>query len=341
MGIQIDRIDTPTAPESVLRELADYYEVVEAEERPGDPPTPHAMQYAHWRNLLPHQPVKRWVVRDAGRVVAAAVAAYDLEQNLENGFGRLHVHPEHRGRGHARRLAEPLFDELEGAGRIRIDTYIKNDAPAEDLAARLGMKAVYGEKRSRLRIEDLDHDLMRGWMERASERGSNYRIEYFQSPLPDDMIEQFCELTLVMNTAPREDFEEEDEVLTPQMWRDMERSAADSENQIHVIIAIHEPTGDYAGYTVMNTQGLQPDLAWQWDTGVHPEHRNKGLGRWIKAAMIEKVVSDYPEMSRVDTYNAGSNESMLNINTEMGFRQVLLTRVWQGELATARKRFGV
>jgi mycothiol synthase len=341
MGIQIESIDTLTAPNSVLRDLADYYDVIEAEERPGDPPTPRPMQYADWRNLLPLQPVKRWVVRDGGQVVAAAVAAYDLEQNLENGFGRLHVHPEHRGRGHARRIAGPLFDELEGAGRTRVDTYIKNDAPAEDLAARLGMKAVYEEKRSRLRIDDLDHDLMRSWIERASERGSEYRVEYFRSPIPDEMIEQYCDLALVMNTAPREDFEEEDEVLTPQMWRDLEKSAADSKSQIHVMIAIHEPTGDYAGYTTMKTQDLQPDLAWQWDTGIHPEHRNKGLGRWVKAAMIEKVVVDYPAVARLDTYNAGSNEPMLNINVAMGFRTLLLTRIWQGDLATARQRFDV
>lgn len=341
MGYQIERIDTPTAPISVLRDLAAYYDIIEAEELPGDPPTPRAMQYAEWRNLLPAQPVKRWVLRDGAEVVAAAVVSYDLEQNLENGFGRLHVHPDHRGRGHARRIAEPLFDELQLAGRTRIDTYIKNDAPSEDLAARLGLKAVYGEKRSRLIIEDLDHSLMHRWIERSSERGSDYRVDYVQSPLPEEMIEKFCDLTLVMNTAPREDFEQEDEVLTPQTWRDMEKSAADSKGQIHVLIAVHEPTDEYAGYTVMKTEDLQPDLAWQWDTGVHPAHRNKGLGRWLKAVMIEKVTADYPAITRVDTYNAGSNAPMLNINVAMGFRPILLTRVWQGELATARERFGV
>lgn len=341
MGIQIEPIDTPSAPESALRDLADYYDVIEAEERPEDPPTPRAMQYAEWRNLLPSQPVKRWVLRDGGQVVAAAVAAYDLEQNLENGFGRLHVHPDHRGRGHARRIAEPLFDELQRAGCIRIDTYIKNEAPAEDLAARLGMKAVYGEKRSRLRIADLDHDLMRAWVERSTERASDYRVVYHRSPLPEEILEDFCKLTYVMNTAPREEFEEEDEIVTPQMWRDMEKSATDSESQLHTMIAVHEPTGDFAGYTVLKTQDLQPDLAWQWDTGVHPDHRNRGLGRWVKAAMIERVVADYPGVDRVDTYNAGSNEPMLNINIEMGFRPFFLTSVWQGELATARERFGV
>ncbi|MFZ0013775.1 MAG: GNAT family N-acetyltransferase, partial [Acidimicrobiia bacterium] len=168
MGIQIDEIDTPTAPESVLRELADYYGVIEAEDRPGDPPTPFAMMVADWRNLLPHLPVKRWALREDGVVVGSAVVVYDLEQNLQNGFGRINVHPDHRKRGYARMLARPMFDELEAAERTRFDTWVKQDDPAEDLCAKVGLKAVYGEKRSRLTIEDLDRELMAEWIERSA-----------------------------------------------------------------------------------------------------------------------------------------------------------------------------
>jgi GNAT superfamily N-acetyltransferase len=110
---------------------------------------------------------------------------------------------------------------------------------------------------------------------------------------------------------------------------------------LHTYIAVHQPTQEYVGYTTIKTQELQPDLAWQWDTGVHPEHRNRGLGRWLKAAMIDKIVADYPAMDRVDTFNAGSNEPMLDINIAMGFKPVHLSQAWQGDLATVRERWGV
>jgi hypothetical protein len=45
-------------------------------------------------------------------------------------------------------------------------------------------------------------------------------------------------------------------------------------------------------------------------------------------------------VTRVDTFNAGSNEPMLNINVAMGFRPIHLSRAWQGDLATARRRLG-
>lgn len=339
MGIEITRVDTAAAPESLLRELADYYVVVEAEDRPGDPPTPYEMQLADWRNLLPHLPITRWLLRENGAIVAVAVAVIETEQNLENGFGRVHVHPQHRGRGLARQIATPMFDYLEEAGRVRFDTWAKKDEPVEDLLAALGLKAVYGEKRSRLRIADLDMDLMARWITRAQERASDYELMYYMSPLPDDLVDDFCELADIMNTAPRDDYEVEDEVLTPQMWRDIERSVLESQCQLHNLIAVHRPSGAFAGYTQIKTQDLEPDLAWQWDTGVHPDHRNRGLGRWLKADLIRRIVEGFPVVARVDTFNAGSNEPMLNINVEMGFAPIHITNTWQGDLATVRKRF--
>ena len=338
MAFEIQPVDAPTAPESLLLELAGYYEIVEAEDMPGDPPTPAEVLIAHWRHFTTQHPVFRWLLRDDDGIAAVAVATYDTAQNLENAQGRVHVHPDKRGMGYARAIATPLLDLLEKEGRHRFDTWIKQGDPAEHLVRDLGLKSVYEEKRSRLSIASLDMGLMRSWVERARDRASDYELAYYESPLPDDLLEKFCDFAYVMNTAPREDYESEDEVLTPETWRDLEEKVVASKCRLHTIIAVHRPTGDFAGYTQLKTQDLQPELAWQWDTGVDPAHRNKGLGRWLKAAMIERIVADNPRLTRVDTYNAGSNEPMLNINVEMGFEPVHISHVWQGTLSTVRER---
>ena len=339
MGIRIDQIDTSTEPESVLRELAVYYAVLEAEEMPGDPPTPFEQRIADWRNVSVHYPDFRWVLRDEDRICAVAVAAFDRDQNLDNGYGRVHVHPEMRGRGYARAIAGPMFDLLQSEGRRRFDTMIVKDAPAETLARALGLKSVFKDQRSRVTLAELDMGLMDSWIERSRERALDYELVHYQSPLPDDVVERFCELVLVMNTAPREAFEEDDVVLTPAAWRELESHVIDSKCQLHNLIAVHKPTGEFAGYTQVKTQDLQPDLAWNWDTAVDPGHRNRGLGRWLKATMIQWIIATYPDLERVDTFNAGSNEPMLQINLEMGFEPVHVANAWQGELATVRKRF--
>ena len=339
MAIRIEPLDTRTASDSLLHELDDYYVAVEAEDMPGDPPTPRAMRIAEWRNLPDFQRIPRWVLRDGDDIAGSAVAVYDLQQNLQNGFARIHVHPQRRRQGLGRVLAGSVLDHLAGEGRVRVDTWVKHgEVPGETMAADFGMKSVYGEKRSRLNIAELDLELMRSWVDRAKERASDYELLYLKSPVPEEHLERLSALSAVMNTAPREDFEEEDEMVTPEMWRDIEDKTAAARGRLHNLVAIHRPTGEYAGYTQIKTQDLQPDLAWQHDTGVDPSHRNRGLGRWLKAAMILRIVADYPSIARVDTFNAGSNAPMLNINVAMGFRPIHLSNAWQGETATALER---
>ena len=51
----------------------------------------------------------------------------------------------------------------------------------------------------------------------------------------------------------------------------------------------------------------RPEVLGQGDTGVFPEYRNRGLGRWLKAPMIEKVLRHRPQVKRVHTGNTKSN----------------------------------
>lgn len=341
MRVHIEHIDTRNAAEALLTELAGLYDALDAEDLPGDPPTPNRKRIVDWRMAFARFPIRRWILRVDGSIVGAAVARYDIEENLQNGTGRIAVHPDHRGKGHARRLATPLFDHLEENGRTRLDTWITKGAPAEDLAGRLGLEPVLSERRSRLLVDEVDFDLMKSWIDRATDRATDYDLIVMNAPFPEQALGNFCTMMEIMNTAPLEDYEMEEEHITPEDWRDIEASVLEGQNQIHNLTAVHRRTGEFVGYTQLKTQDLQPDLAWQWDTGVHPDHRNKGIGRWLKAAMVMKIATEHPEVKRIDTENAGSNQPMLSINHAMGFKPIHESGVWQGDLATARTRFGV
>lgn len=142
-----------------------------------------------------------------------------------------------------------------------------------------------------------------------------------------------------MNTAPLEDYEQDDEVITPTVWRDIEEKMKISFCRLHTYIAVHRPTGDFVGSTSVSSDLLQVDQGWQWETVVHADHRNMGLCRWLKAAMIEKLAVESPVIERIDTWNAGSNEPMLNINIAMGFKPIFTANTWQGDLEIARGFF--
>lgn len=341
MGYSVEKLDTATAPESVLEELARLCDVIDEEELPGDPPTPTVARIEGWRHPREHWQTHYWVARDKGDIAAYAFVFYDRDQNLENAYFRFMVRPDLRKRGLARTLAGPLFDHLDDNGRSRITTWVMAGAGSEGFARMLGLKSVLQEKRSRLQIADVDVDLMNRWIDTAAERAADYELRQYQSPFPVEILQKYCDLAFVMNTAPLEDFEQEDEVLTPDKWRDTEKSVIASKKSLHTVIAVHKPSDEFAGFSTIQTHELDPSLAWQWDTGVDPAHRNKGLGRWLKAANILRIIEGFPSVDRVDTFNAGSNEPMLNINIEMGFKPIAVETQWQGRLNDAREALGV
>jgi GNAT superfamily N-acetyltransferase len=96
-----------------------------------------------------------------------------------------------------------------------------------------------------------------------------------------------------------------------------------------VLYARHVETGDLAGYTMVFWNPREPEILGQADTGVFPQYRGRGLGRWLKAATIEKVLRDRPQVKRIRTENANSNAPMLKINQELGFKLYKKLAVWQ------------
>jgi len=144
-----------------------------------------------------------------------------------------------------------------------------------------------------------------------------------------------------MNEAPFEDYVHDDEHVTPELWRSIERSLQSREDLLISYVARHAPTGEFVGFTNLNYQGLHPEQAWVWNTGIDPKHRNKGLGRWIKAAMMLEVLDNFPLIERMDTFNAGSNEAMLTINVAMGFKPLVVQVNWQGDTETMRSNLGI
>ena len=106
----------------------------------------------------------------------------------------------------------------------------------------------------------------------------------------------------------------------------------------------------YGGTVIVQDLAAPNSAQALWDTCQEKELavevliNNAGFGKVashvdVCPAEIERIVAEYPALEKVDTYNADSNEPMLNINVEMGFRPVHISNTWQGPLATVRERF--
>jgi GNAT superfamily N-acetyltransferase len=118
--------------------------------------------------------------------------------------------------------------------------------------------------------------------------------------------------------------------MTGDLWRTYERFYEERGDKGQLYIVRHRPSGDFAGFTMIFLTDYLPGLAFQSDTAVLDKHRNLGLGRLLKATMVKRLVAEHPEVTQIETGNAGSNQAMLGINVEMGFETVRTLTAWQG-----------
>lgn len=90
--------------------------------------------------------------------------------------------------------------------------------------------------------------------------------------------------------------------------------------------------------TDISIQPGSPDRVWVGDTAVEPSHRRRGLGRWLKAAITRRILDELPGVRWVITHNAGSNDAMLAINHDLGFRPAAVVTTWQMPAAQLREQ---
>jgi mycothiol synthase len=333
----LEPLDPATASDDDLAALAALDALLELEALPGEPVAPPAHSLNTFRHRLPFRIREGWIVRQgsgSGEIVAWGTVSYnDVPENRNHAAIWLAVHPEVRGLG----LGSVLLDRaVKTAGRwgcTMLDFEARVGGPGEPFLRSVGAELRLIERRSRCRTADIDRDLLGSWVRRAGERAAGYSLVGWDGPCPGEMLPAFVELKGVMNTAPLEAFEWDDERITPEQWRQIEATNAARRIETWQLCARHDDSGELAGYTELAFPTLWPAAAWQEDTGVWPKHRDRGLGRWLKAANALRLLDERPEVDFIDTWNAGSNEAMLGINVAMGFEPLENWGDWQAGTA--------
>ncbi|HVM41384.1 MAG TPA: GNAT family N-acetyltransferase [Acidimicrobiia bacterium] len=321
-SLSVDAIDprdaAPTDLEAIWR-VADAVAEHEGRDVSLRPPVPHAVR--EWRHHPAHEHVRLWeAARGDGALGYAATWWADRADNRDHVGAEVVVDPEAQGQGVGRGLLREALRHATAAHRARlVDVSAPLAGPAHGWLERLGAPARLVERRSVCERSSLDRSVLEGWVERAAERASGYSLVQWDGPCPRDLVDDFCRLKAVMNTAPIDDLDYEPEEFTPTHLAEHWASWVAQETDWWTVCARHDDTGELVAFTTMRRPRHWREHAEQEDTGVVPAHRDRGLGRWVKAVSALRLLDECPEIERVATWNAASNGPMLRLNVAMGF----------------------
>ena len=180
------------------------------------------------RNTSPERKTHRWIVMDGDRALAyAQTTIKDTEDNRHLAFFWIGVRQDARRQGIGRRLAGLIADVAAEAGRTTLQSDTRQGSGGEAFFDSLGGRNAYLARCSRVYTKELDAELLRGWVERAAERATEYSLVSWESPTPEEHLAGYAAVLHAMNTAPMQDLDWEDEVFTPELiqgWEAQERA---------------------------------------------------------------------------------------------------------------------
>jgi GNAT superfamily N-acetyltransferase len=319
-------VDPNSAGADFWRRYHAFRRARHAIERPDDPILPDAIAEKRLRLVRKFDiDVCYEIVRDGemvswftGHTVRPGSPGY--EKNRDFFEADWFVLPAHRNKGIGS-MWLPVALELLDRHECRLLNLWAEDEPGHRFLRRIAGEPKFNAAENRLRFADVDWPTVRRWVEEGQARSPETRLEIYDGPIPDEMLDEYAaQFGSIMNTIPWEGLEHGEIVFTAPKMREWYARMAVLDMTQHTVLT-REPGGVISGITDVTYTPHVPTFVEQMFTGVRPDSRGRGLGKWIKAAMLEKLRAEYPNAEWMITGNAESNGPMLSINHRLGFQE--------------------
>lgn len=339
-------VDTKTAPREFWTRYHAYRRLRHAESHPGDPLKPDELVEIEMKHENPFEIQYRYEIAHEGQLIsdffAATVKAGSpgYESNKQLMWVTAAVHPEHRRRGIGRSWIPLTLEIMErhGCTTLTLDTH---EESGREFLKWLGAEGKSAGAENRLELAGVDWAMLRRWVAEGAAKSPLTKLEVYDGHLPETMWEDYCpQLAALLNTMPWDDLDHGDITVTPAELADWYQRL-DEQGGTDYTMLTREPDGTISGITDMSFAPYWPQAIEQGFTGVRPDARGRGLGKWLKAAMLLHVREIYPDLKTVITGNAASNDPMLGINKKMGFKEHRAGNEYQislDKLRDARRR---
>jgi mycothiol synthase len=317
-----------------LNELMDELRV---EILPDDPPVKHEQRIRAWKNppdFVDHSMQIAWNPEHTRVIAYGEVNCYHTGDNENVCDFSIDVHPHFRCQGIARQLLHEVVDFARQEDRTLMVASTNGRVPAGNaFMERLGARKGIESHLNQLKISDIPEGWVEKWLHAGETLSERFSMDIWDGPIPAESLAEVADFfKVIMNTQPRDQLEIEDQNYTPEIIRQIEKNLF-AQGYSHWMLMLRNcSTGALAGMTEVTLHPDRPAMVGQGFTGVLPAHRGLGLGHWLKAAMLDRLLVNHPEAKIIRTGNANSNAPMLKINQEMGFKPYMSTTIWQVEV---------
>jgi len=328
-------------PDELLTELYQARAALHQEATPDDPRRPLADEIAAARHLPAPEGGAVLVARDPGGTVAGiGTCGWQQLPGWDHVLmTSIEVLPGRRRQGLGRLLLDRSAELAERRSLRLVTGRTRDNVPSgAEFCRHFGAEPAMVGEENRLDLRGVGEDMVDRWIAEGPVRAAGYRLLFVAGRTPPELAERAAAVLNVMNTAPREGLDVGDMHVTVELLRQYEDAGEASGETRWAYYAVENATGRFAGVTDVAVRPSQPDRVFVGDTAVDPAHRGQGLGKWLKAAITRRLLDELPAVRWVITWNAGSNDAMLAINRQLGFRPASIATTWQVATSVLRAR---
>lgn len=319
-------VDLATADREFWTRFHELRRVRHAELRPDEPAQPDAEVEANLKKDNPFEFDYWYAISAEGRMLSSfrgqsiKPANPEYESNKHLFWADAYVRPELRRAGLGSRWLAVVMELMDRHGA----TVLGADAKLESGNAFLvwiGAKPKLTSIDSRLELSRVDWEMLERWVSEGAERSPQTKLEIYDGRIPEEQWDDLApQLTAMFNTMPRGELDMGDIVFTPERMRDW-HERMDATGELQYILMTREPDGVISGFTSVSWAPHRRLVGHQQFTGVRTDARGRGMGKWIKAAMLLHLRELHPDLESIITDNAQSNGPMLSINRALGFER--------------------
>ncbi len=265
----------------------------------------------------------------------------DPEYELNKGLGYIfgYVEPKYRNRGIGTSLAKKAFLDIKDSCVHTISSHSYSEEGNRFLQKFGVPSSVFSDMR--LELDGFDWNIVDGWLKIAEKSENNWKIE-LHTKITDQFIDDVSDLSFAtavefkkMNNQETIDLREAEK----KKWQDS-KEFLEKFRQYRCFL-VKDANGVVIGFTEGGIDNENTYRFIQYVTAVDAGHRGSGIGKLLKALMLDHIRQNNPQVKMITTGNNDLNAPMLGINSRLGFKKHKTQISYKICVEEALKRLGI